>query len=83
MKYKKFLLGEKPKEVFVGALQTTYLKQIFNIFKPEQIRKIEASGSIVTAEDMDIKNAYLSGVRYDSKKVNLSYNRKKQFPLDD
>ena len=83
MKYKKFLLGEKGKEVFVGALQTTYLKKIFEIFKPEQIRKIEASGSIVNTQNIPIDNVYLSGVRYDSRRINFSYNKRDMFQLDD
>lgn len=49
--------------VYVASLQTTYLSKIFEIFKPEQIRKLKARGSVSKIdeekENLDVGLKYI------------------------
>jgi len=69
-------------EVFVAALQTTYLKTIFKIFKPEQIKKVKAAAHVVNKENVDEHFSIgMVEIYRDTNTVRLDYDVKDNPPL--
>ncbi len=63
-------------ELFIAALQTTYFKKIFEVFKPEYIRKIRCKGSIdYLTKRRETKVWGLTEAHKIYEQVSLEYNK--------
>ncbi len=62
-------------ETYVCALQTTYLSKVFEIFEPEQIKRIVAKGDLQSATNITEQTLLgLQHIRKEYDKVIIDYN---------